>query len=350
MIMRLRLLLIVSLFASTASAGIVLSDKTMAPSAAYAGYYHSARRVIQLADGSDLILYEPLPRDERPPAIDAFMISARGVDEDRSFRLSVWIPEQIQPDTYGQITGAAMSSDHRWLAFVGGWAGVRDHRGHSGVFLLQQEPKSGYWRLKSWFDVPGVSLGDMAFGPDDTLLLLAQKGRPEGGPAPILTVFSYSGQNLGWFLDDPEHGNWMVTPCTNAEGRIVRIDEKTYGIYDPESSQVRTVEVTHAAEKVAVRQTKSVPLPFPRERVNLVGFDPRPDGRVTIARSIFETLPTGKRRLRTVITVLNPNGQVADEWQAPNNWTYGYASGGTLHGYSVIVNRPEIKVSTVTVR
>lgn len=122
------------LFASGTSAGIVLSDKATAASAEYAGYYHSARRVIQLADGSDLILYEPLPRDRR---------------------------------------------------------------GHSGVFLLQQEPKSGYWRVKSWFEVPGASPGDIAFSPDDTLLLLAQKGRAEGGPAPILTIFPYSGQNLG---------------------------------------------------------------------------------------------------------------------------------------------------------
>lgn len=343
--MKLHFLFIVAVLASvTACAAIVPETVTATIADRGLPYYHSGRRIIRLADNSDLLIYEPLPREEGPPAIDAYMVSARGADEDRNFRLSTWIPEEMAPSTYGQITTAAMSADHKWLAFVGGWAGKRDKRGHNGVFLLQQEPKTRYWRVKSWFDIVGAGIGDIAFGPGETLLLLVQKGRPEGGPAPILAVYSFSGQSLGWFIDTPDHGNWMVQPSSTIDGRIVRLNERSYAIYDPETGQVRFIEVTKAGKDLSVRETRSVPIPFATTRVNLVGFDPRPDGRVVLARSIVED-----RRGKTLVTVLDAKGRVAEEWQAPRMWTYGVIGGG-LRGYSVVVNKPGVDVTAVTVR
>lgn len=342
--MRLRLLLIAVLTSVTACAEII-PEPAAALSERGLSYYHAARRIVRLADNSDLLIYEPLPRDEGPPAIDAYMVSSRGADEDRNFRLSIWIPEEMVPGTYGQVTNGAMSADHKWLAFVGGWASNRDKRGHSGVFLLQQDPKTRYWRMKSWFDVVGAGIGDIAFGPGDTLLLLTQKGRPEGGPAPILAAYSFSGQSLGSFIDAPNHGNWMVQPSSTTDGRIVRLSEHSYAIYDPETAQVRFIEVTAAGKDLSVRETRSVPIPFATTRVNLVGFDPRPDGRVALARSIVEN-----GRGKTIVTVLDAKGRVADEWQAPRMWTYGIMGGGGLRGYSVVVNKPGVDVTAVTVR
>lgn len=305
-------------------------------------FYEAAHRLVRLADGSDLLFYFPNPPEGGAPLIDALMVSSRGRDEDRSFRLSTFIPKEVLDGTFGQLTSAAMSEDHQWLAFVGGWAGGGDHRGHNGVFLLKEQ-KSGAWLVHSWFDVPGVDLGEIAFGPDDTLLLTAQKGTPDGGSAPMLTVFSFTGQNLGWFIDSPRHGEWNVRPGSR-DTRIASLGNGDVAIYDPETSLIRYVHIELKGSSVSVKQTQSVPIPFPVDRVNLVGFEARPDGEVTLARTIVES-----GRARTIVTKIDPQGSVVEEWQAPNVWKYGYAEKGAFHGYSAPFRKP-VEISTVNVK
>lgn len=327
--MRPRLLLTIAALVSVTATAEIIPEPAAAVTERGLQYHHAARRIIRLADGSDLLIYEPLPRDhQRPPQMDAYMLSSRGAEEDRNFRLSVWIPDQMAADTYGQITSAAMSGDHQWLAFVGGWSGKSDKRGHNGVFLLQQEPKTRSWRVKSWFDLQGTCVGDIAFGPNDTLLLLAQK--------PSILVYTFSGQNVGSFIDP------LAQPASTVNARLVRVGDHSYAIYDPENAQVRFIEVTATGKDF--REIRSVPLPFTTDRVNLVGFDPRPDGRVVLARSLVEA-----GRGKTIVTVLDAKGSVAEEWQAPRTWSYGVIGGG-LRGYSVIANRPGVDVTAVTVR
>jgi hypothetical protein len=326
-----------------ACAGTIAQQATTAaPPVEQHVFYEAAHRLIRFADGSDLLFYFPNPPEGGAPLIDALMVSSRGRDEDRAFRLSTFIPNEVLEGTFGQLTSAAMSEDHQWLAFVGGWAGARDHRGHNGVFLLKEQ-KSGAWRVQSWFDVPGVDLGEIAFGPDDTLLLTAQKGTAEGGSAPMLTLFSFSGQNLGWFVDSPHHGNWNVRPGSR-DARIVSLGNGDFAIYDPETSLIRYVHLALNGRSASVKQTQTVPIPFSVDHVNLVAFDARPDGVVTLARTIVES-----SRARTIVTRSDHQGRLLEEWQAPNVWKYGYAERSTFHGYSAPLQQP-VEISTVSVK
>ena len=326
-----------------ACAGAIAPQASVArPPAEQHIFYEAAHRLIRLADGSDLLFYFPNPPEGGAPLIDAAMVSSRGRDEDRSFRLSTWIPKEVLEGTFGQLTSAAMSEDHQWLAFVGGWAGAADHRGHNGVFLLK-EHKSGSWRVQSWFDVPGVDLGEIAFGPGDTLLLTAQKGAADGGSAPMLTLFSFGGQNLGWFVDSPNHGDWNVRPGSR-DARIASLGKGNVAIYDPETSLIRYAHLELEGLSVSVKQTRTVPIPFPVDRVNLVGFEARPDGAVALARTIVES-----GQARTIVTKIDHQGRIVEEWRAPKVWKYGYAEDGSFHGYSSAFPQP-MEISTVSVK
>src|ERR1700760_2202049 len=117
--------------------------------------YDLTSRIIPFGDGSQLLLYRPDPPNGRPPAMQAFFVSKDGREHDQNLRLEQFILDEISPGTFGQIRGGAMSSDNQWIALVGGWASVHDHRGHNGIFLLQR--KNGTWRMKSWFDLPGIT-------------------------------------------------------------------------------------------------------------------------------------------------------------------------------------------------
>jgi len=287
--------------------------------------YDLTNRIISFGDGSQLLLYQPDPPNGRPPSMQAFLVSKDGRGHDQNLRLEQFILSEISPGTSGQIRGGAMSADHQWIALVGGWASVHDHRGHNGIFLLQHANET--WRIKSWFDLPRITVGDVAFGPDDTIAVLTQPTKPEGGVAPILTIYSYSGQNLGSFLDAPGHANAADTSTMTS--RLTQISESSYAVLDTATDAVRFFRLTTSGRTVNAAETKRVPVPFLTDRTNVVAFDAHPDGRVVLARSFGDV----NHRAKTVVTVVEGDGKVAAEWTSPQFWHYGYVENGTLHGY-----------------
>lgn len=301
-------------------------------------YYLTATRLIPLPDGSEMIIYQPNPPDEKPPAKRVYIVSPSGPDGDRSFSLELLIPDQIAVDFPGQIRSGAMSSDHQWLAVVGGWRGAKDHAGHNGIFVLKLDDQGGkFWRLKSWFEVPDLAVGEIAFGPNNLLIVTSQPHQPGFGAAPILTLFSPTGQRLGSFVVSLSHG---AGSSASLDMRIVRTGERSYAVYDAETGEVRFVTLTSKPE---LMQTRAVKLPFSTKQINLVAFDPRPDGRLVIGRTVVED-----RRARTLVTVLDQNGSVIEEWQAPRSWRFGYADDQhLLHGFSGTANGLEARLVNV---
>ncbi len=298
--------------------------------------FAATQRLIHLPDGSNLLIYQPDPPDGRPPRMDVFIV-ARGDDaqKDRSFRLELFIPDQIAKDYPGQIRSVAMSSDHQWLAAVGGWLGVRDQHGHNGVFVLHNEGPGGFWRLKSWFDVPDMAVGDIAFGPDDLLLVTSRPHRPSSAEIPIVTLFSFGGQSLGSFVPSSNHSNAL-------EMRLLRTGENSYALYDPEIAQVRYLSLT---SNHTVVQERAVPIPFSTDRLNLIAFDPLPDGRTAFARTVVEN-----HHGKTIVSVVRADGGVADEWIAPETWTYGYADEQhVIHGFSHVPREGDMRMNITSV-
>lgn len=260
-------------------------------------------------------------------------------ERDRSFSLETLVRGEVDPDYPGQLRSAAMSPDHQSLAVVGGWFSARDKRGHNGIFLLRYDKQRGdFWRLESWFDVRDLALGDIAFGPGGLLLVTSRPHRPESATPPQITLFDRTGERLGSFIPATEGSN-----ASHAlESRLTRVTENTYGLFDPHSERVRFLRVADNR----VTQEREVPLPFPAERLNVVGFDPRPDGRVVIARTIAVD-----HQGKTFVTVLDPSGRVLDEWQPERSWRYGYADEKhVLHGFESAHGPGPMSVRALTVR
>lgn len=286
--------------------------------------YSAAHRLIPLADGSHVLLYDT--RGDLETSREALLVSQRGRREDRAFRLSLLIPDELAEGTIGQIRSVAATPDRKWLAMVGGWLGARDRRGHNGVFLLQQEESTHYWRLHSWFDARGVTLGEVEFGPDDTLLVTMHEEQRDGTRGPTLRLYSYLGQTLGDFVSTSDTDeNPGAAPLLS---RIVRLGPSGYAVYDPASAVVRYLQISAAGRQYLVRQTRTVPIPFPTERANLIAFDPRPSGRIAFART---TVQGGKGG--STVTVVSPDGAVVRESAAPRTWRFGYSDGTAVHGF-----------------
>jgi hypothetical protein len=303
--------------------------------------YDLTSRIIPLSEGSQLLLYRPDPPDGRPPSMQAFFVSKDGREHDQNLRLEQFILSEILPGSFGQIRGGAMSSDSQWIALVGGWASVRDHRGHNGIFLLQR--RNGTWGIKSWFDLPGITIGDVAFGPDDTLALLTQPTRAEGGAAPILTIYSLSGQNLGSFLDTPGHANAADTSTMTS--RLQQISESSYAVLDTATDTVRFLRLATSGRTITAAETKRVAVPFSAGRMDIVAFDARADGRMVFARSFADA----SRHAKTVVTIVNSDGKVAEEWTSPQYWRYGYLKDGDLYGYGRSGQNQPMQTTTVKV-
>ena len=315
--MTMRNILATSLFiALPACAGVIAT----APPSSYPAerhiFYDAAQRVIGLPDGSQAVIYQPDLPNERPPAMRVFIVApGDDRDRDRSFRLELFIPNEIAEGYPGQIRSVAMSPDHQRLAFIGGWFSARDKHGHNGVFVLRWKEPGNAWMLQSWFDVPDLALGDIAFGPDDLLLVSsrphAQTSRPSG-----ITVFTMAGQKMGSFID---------TPAKVLETRLARLSDDAYALYDPQAERVRFLRL----KNTSVVEERNVPIPFATERVNLVAFDPRPDGRIVFGRTIVVD-----HKAKTFVTVVDAAGKVIEEWQPANSWRFGYADPQhVLHGF-----------------
>ena len=283
--------------------------------------YAAAQRLIRLSDGSDFVI-DSRPWPKEPSATDAIFVSARGRAYDMVFAVNLWIPAQVADGTRGQIYSAAMSDDHDWIAVVGGWMGKEDHRGHNGIFILHRQmpaPGAEFWKLKLWFDVRGMTIGEVEFGPGDTLLTTSH----DHDDSPIITAFTFAGQKIGSFVDAGKHSG---SACR--EMRIQKLDSSSLAVYDPEASSVRFLTVSSKGDTIDVQQARTVPAVFPERRSYPLAFVVLPDGRIAIARTIADE----QRRGQTLVSVLSPNGDVIEQWSSPRVWRYAYADGRTLNG------------------
>jgi hypothetical protein len=341
MMMNVRIAVLGLAFVVPACASSIQPREAKPVPAANRMVYDLTSRIIPFSDGSQLLLYRPDPPDGRPPAMQAFFVSKDGREHDQNLRLEQFILSEISPGSFGQIRGGAMSSDGQWLALVGGWASVHDHRGHNGIFVLQR--RNGSWGVKSWFDLPGITIGDVAFGPDDTLALMTQPTRAEGGAAPILTIYSLSGQNLGSFLETPGHANAADTSTMTS--RLQQIGESSYAVLDTATDSVRFLRLATSGRTVTATETKRVPVPFSTERMNIVAFDAHPDGRMVFARSFGDA----SHHAKTVVTIVKGDGKVAEEWTSPQYWRYGYLKDGALYGYGRSGQDQPMQTTTVAV-
>jgi hypothetical protein len=282
--------------------------------------YEATQRIIGLPDGSQALIYVPDRIEGRPPGLCVYLVaSSSDRNRDRSFQLEQLIPDEIEKDYPGQIRSVAMSPDHKSLVAVGGWFSSRDKRGHNGIFVLRLDEVHGkVWRLKSWFDVTDRAVGDVAFGPNDLLLAVTRPhDSSDEAPAP-LTLYTTAGKNAGSFVRS------SVSRPRILENRLLRVDETTYAMFEPDAAQIRFVGL----RKHTVEPIRRLPLPFATQPINVVGFDAWPDGRALIAR-------TDASVKKTLVTVIEPSGKAADH-EMPHLWRYGYVDPDhVLHGFEV---------------
>ena len=327
-----KLIALSALLALPACAGVIATAPPSSYPAERRMFYDAAQRVIGLPDGSQVVIYQPDLPNGRPPAMRVFIVApGNDRDRDRSFRLETFIADEIAGDYPGQIRSAAMSPDHQRLAFIGGWFSAHDKHGHNGVFVLRWKDSGKTWVLQSWFDVPDLALGDIAFGPDDLLLVTSRPHAETSAPSGII-VFTMAGQKMGSFIE---------TPAKVLETRLARLSDDAYALYDSQAERVRFLRL----KNTSVVEERTVPIPFPTERVNLVAFDPRPDGRIVFGRTIVVD-----HKSKTYVTVVDNAGTVIEEWQPTTAWRLGYADQEhVLHGIET-TSRPGPTVAAVKVR
>ncbi len=286
--MRRELFAAVLLCASALSA-----DETLSGNKAL--IYNTAHRIIHLADGSDLLLYNgsQMPHERTP--IFGFLSSARGVEFDRPLRLWQWIPDELAQGTAGQIYGGASAPNGKRLAITGGWLGP-DHRGHNGIFILEWVESgsvSNCWRLRSWFDVKGATVGDIAFGPDDVVLVTWHK-ESSNEAAATLAAFSWVGQKLAELFPNLAHVDAYAGAADTRYSRIARIAEGSYVMYDSAAQAVRYFELNVDNQRINVVDVMTVPAKFGRT-VSFCDFRVRGDGIDFTKRSLSERGPVDTR-------------------------------------------------------
>ena len=134
-------------------------------------------------------------------------------------------------------------------------------------------------------------------------------------------------------------GSFIETPAKVLETRLARLSDDAYALYDPQAARVRFLRL----KSTSIVEERAVPIPFATERVNLVAFDPRPDGRIVFGRTIV-----ADHKAKTFITVADASGKVIEEWQPENAWRLGYADPQhVLHG---IENTPTPKTTVAAVK
>ena len=297
-------ILLLSVSALAADDGSLSSNKAL--------IRNSAHRIIQLADGSELLLYSAseMPHERNP--IFGFLSSARGMEFDRPLRLWQWIPNELAEGTAGQIYGGASSPDGKRLAITGGWLGKNDHRGHNGVFVLEWVDSGNmrdYWRVRSWFDVKGATVGDVAFGPNDTILVTWHKETSDA-TAPTLAAFSWTGQKLGEFFPNAAHVDAYDGATDTRYSRIVGTADGSYVMYDSAAQAVRYFDLHAADQRIAATELKSVPVKFGRT-ANFCTFRVQSNGVDFTKRSLSDRGPIDTRLTlrRDGIVEQSPAGQ-----------------------------------------
>lgn len=278
-------------------AGINLSQRNGSYPVERQFVYEATQRIVGLPDGSQALIYMPDRIEGRPPGLCVYLVaSSADRERDRSFQLEQFIPDEIEPGYPAQIRSVAMSPDHKSLVAVGGWFSARDKRGHNGIFILRLDEVHGkVWRLKSWFDVTDRAVGDVAFGPDDLLLAVTRPHDSRDEAPPTLTLYTTAGQSVGSFLRS------SVARPRVLENRLLRVDETTYAMFEPDAAQIRFISIRNRT----VEPIRRLPLPFATQSINVVGFDAWPDGRAVLAR-------TDARVRKTFVTVIDPTGKAAE--------------------------------------
>jgi hypothetical protein len=255
------------------------------------------------------------------------MMSAKGREYDMVFIVKEWILKELAGGTGGQIYSGTMSDDHNWLAIVGGWLGS-DRRGHNGVFILQRQPLGPgfeYWKLKSWFDARGMTIGEIEFGPGDTVFTTSHNENP-GGSSPLITAFTFEGQKIGSFIASPQHGDLGGAGACRRM-RFEKTGPASYALYDPESSSVRFLTVSFSTDGPQMRQERTVSIKLPRPSV-VQAFDIADDGRIAVAHTWIDNDHHG----HSFVSLFSSTGEVVDEWPSPRVWRYAYFAGHQLNG------------------
>jgi hypothetical protein len=219
-----------------------------------------------------------------------------------------------------------------------------DHRGHNGVFVLAREaqPNFDFWRLKSWFDVRGMTISEVEFGPDDMIVTTSYEDIPNSTTSPLLTVFSFAGQRLGSFIDIEAGVRGASLSRTT---RIVKTGPSSYAIYDPGSALIRFVTIKSDQRHPDVRQTRTVPISFSDAKTHWLAFDALPEGQIAIVRTVVDV----NRHARTIVSILAPDAKVIEEWQSPRVWQYAYVEDHVLRGCYLSSGESEIVVRSVSI-
>lgn len=278
--------------------------------------YGAAFRLIRLADGSDLLLLDKRSPNEAR-SVDGFLASVHGPTHDRPLRTSILLPRGVVAEgTSGHIYSASMSDDHQHLALVVGWLGASDNRGHNGVVVLKKTDRGGiyFWERTSWFDVKGMTIGEIAFGPGDQLIVTS---RDEKEPAAAVTLFSRDGTKLATFAGESAPATRSWSPHYM---RLARISAESYGLYDPESSVVRILGIGSDA---SIREQGRVDVPF-AARGNLVDF--QSDGGDGF---IFVRMPA---EAGTGMLVSHVDARGSRERRSTRSWQIGYVEKRAVHG------------------
>ena len=305
--------------------------------------YQNASRVLPFRDGSEFVIANA-PIEAEPGARTALLVSAKGEEEDRAFSVANWIPRQVAAGTKGQIYSAAMAENGRRIAIVAGWRGAQDERGHNGVFILELRKQGGHddWRLQSWFDVAGSTIGEIEFGPDDTLIVASHDERDAAAVRPLVTLYTYTGVKLGAGLESEKHANFNSAAFARRD-RIARVGDAEYAFYDIENGTIRRFSVRADGKSYVIEEKGSgAAVARSDERFNVVAFSPTADGDVVLGRVFSAAGAT-----RTEFTRFTRRGNVVDTVTTDEPWIAGYFGPDSIVGFR---RTPDGHVNVSTLR
>ena len=270
-----------------------------------------ASQIIRLADDIRLFLV-PTELPEEPQAVVAYL-------GPRRMAVSDWIAERMAPGTVGQIRAAALSADGTELAICGGWR-APDGVGRNGVFVLRRDGSG--WRLMSVIE-KRMTFGPIAFGPDDTILVLtheiARSNAPEG--APIATAFSRNGDIVAELF--APKGLPHATRGRAAFGsRIQRLEDGTYAVYDHHTHHLYFVDAS-------LKIVRDVHVPLSHEQTMVIAFGEVAGGRLLLARSFRDG-----RRGGTDVALYDRTGAPIERWSSPVTWPKAELTRHGIDGYA----------------
>lgn len=314
-------LAVVLLAAAMPSDAQTIRTEQLSMDAEAADLYVNAYRVQALGDGSRFVIYRsPVPRE--PSALAAALVSGDGAVT--RMTVAEWIPpEELTPETIGQIYAASLSPDRNTLAVSIGWRHPKE-QGTTAVAVLRRSEQR--WRLSHL--IRGLnSTGDLLLTGSGLLLALtADLRRAEAtGTPPLLTVMSLDGRVV---LEAFPTASADPDPSDRNRSRL-GMSKGVYTLFDAERGQVvffdlqdarqtrgadpkeRYVRVAYASEPaVKLRLIKTVGLGngtvVPPADAKIEDAHVYPDGTVAVVHSM---LPQENDGVATLVTLHSPDGK-----------------------------------------